>query len=59
MDRLPKKQGFRDGERVFRTYFIGSRGDEAMGSTWRALRTGLWLKRPKLRRVRCVRAPSG
>lgn len=25
---------FRDGEEVFRTYFINSRGDEAMGSTW-------------------------
>ena len=25
---------FRDGDRVFRTYFINSRGDEAMGSTW-------------------------
>jgi len=24
----------RDGERVFRTYFINSRGDEALGSTW-------------------------
>jgi predicted dithiol-disulfide oxidoreductase (DUF899 family) len=24
----------REGERVFRTYFINSRGDEAMGSTW-------------------------
>ena len=24
----------RDGDRVFRTYFINSRGDEAMGSTW-------------------------
>ena len=24
----------RDGERIFRTYFIDSRGDEAMGSTW-------------------------
>ena len=24
----------RDGERVFRTYFISSRGDEVMGSTW-------------------------
>ena len=24
----------RDGEKVFRTYFINSRGDEAMGSTW-------------------------
>src|SRR5262252_3431238 len=27
----------RDGERVFRTYFINSRGDEAMGTTWRYL----------------------
>jgi predicted dithiol-disulfide oxidoreductase (DUF899 family) len=25
---------FRNGGRVFRTYFINSRGDEAMGSTW-------------------------
>jgi predicted dithiol-disulfide oxidoreductase (DUF899 family) len=25
---------FRDGERVFRTYFVNNRGDEAMGSTW-------------------------
>jgi predicted dithiol-disulfide oxidoreductase (DUF899 family) len=25
---------FRDGDRVFRTYFINSRGDEVMGSTW-------------------------
>jgi predicted dithiol-disulfide oxidoreductase (DUF899 family) len=25
---------FRDGESVFRTYFINNRGDEAMGSTW-------------------------
>src|ERR1700732_4251052 len=25
---------FRDGERVFRTYFINNRGDETMGSTW-------------------------
>ncbi len=24
----------RDGERIFRTYFVDSRGDEAMGSTW-------------------------
>jgi predicted dithiol-disulfide oxidoreductase (DUF899 family) len=24
----------RDGEEIFRTYFIDSRGDEAMGSTW-------------------------
>jgi predicted dithiol-disulfide oxidoreductase (DUF899 family) len=27
----------RDGDRVFRTYFINSRGDEAMGSTWNYL----------------------
>ena len=25
---------FRDGEHVFRTYLINSRGDEAMGTTW-------------------------
>lgn len=25
---------FRDGERVFRTYFINNRGDEAMGTIW-------------------------
>jgi predicted dithiol-disulfide oxidoreductase (DUF899 family) len=25
---------FRDGDRIFRTYFIDARGDEAMGSTW-------------------------
>ena len=24
----------RDGDRVFRTYLVNSRGDEAMGSTW-------------------------
>ena len=24
----------RDGDRVFRTYFINSRGDEALGSDW-------------------------
>ncbi len=24
----------RDGERIYRTYFINSRGDEAMGTTW-------------------------
>jgi len=24
----------RDGDRVFRTYFINNRGDEAMGGTW-------------------------
>jgi predicted dithiol-disulfide oxidoreductase (DUF899 family) len=25
---------FRDGDKVFRTYFINSRGDEAMGNVW-------------------------
>lgn len=25
---------YRDGDRVFRTYFVNSRGDEVMGSTW-------------------------
>ena len=25
---------YRDGDSIFRTYFINSRGDEAMGSTW-------------------------
>ena len=24
----------RDGERIFRTYFVDARGDEALGSTW-------------------------
>jgi predicted dithiol-disulfide oxidoreductase (DUF899 family) len=28
---------FRDGDRIFRTYFVNSRGDEAMGSTWNYL----------------------
>lgn len=27
----------RDGDRVLRTYFVNSRGDEAMGSTWSCL----------------------
>ena len=25
---------FRDGEKIYRTYFINNRGDEAMGTTW-------------------------
>ena len=28
---------FRDGEQVFRTYFINNRGDEQMGNTWNYL----------------------
>jgi predicted dithiol-disulfide oxidoreductase (DUF899 family) len=27
----------RDGDRIYRTYFINNRGDEAMGSTWNYL----------------------
>ncbi len=27
----------RDGDRVFRTYFINNRGDEQMGNTWNYL----------------------
>jgi predicted dithiol-disulfide oxidoreductase (DUF899 family) len=30
---------FRDGSRIFRTYFINNRGDEAMGGTWDYLDT--------------------
>jgi predicted dithiol-disulfide oxidoreductase (DUF899 family) len=28
---------YRDGDRIFRTYFINNRGDEAMGGTWNYL----------------------
>ncbi len=44
---------FRDGDRVFRTYFINNRGDEAMGSTWSYLdltplgRQELWEDSPQ------------
>jgi predicted dithiol-disulfide oxidoreductase (DUF899 family) len=35
VDEWPGTNAFdRDGDKVFRTYFINSRGDEAMGSTW-------------------------
>ena len=43
----------RDGDRVFRTYFINNRGDEAMGSVWSYLdmtalgRQELWEDSPK------------
>jgi predicted dithiol-disulfide oxidoreductase (DUF899 family) len=43
----------RDGDKVFRTYFINSRGDEAMGSTWNYLditalgRQEAWEDSPK------------
>jgi len=44
---------FRDGERVFRTYFINNRGDEAIGTTWSYLdltalgRQEVWEDSPK------------
>jgi predicted dithiol-disulfide oxidoreductase (DUF899 family) len=43
----------RDGDRVFRTYFINSRGDEVMGGTWSYLdmtalgRQEVWEDSPK------------
>lgn len=43
----------RDGERVFRTYFIDTRGDEAMGTVWSYLdmtalgRQEVWEKSPE------------
>jgi predicted dithiol-disulfide oxidoreductase (DUF899 family) len=43
----------RDGDKVFRTYFINSRGDETMGSTWNYLditalgRQEAWEDSPK------------
>src|SRR5712691_3218131 len=44
---------FRDGDRVFRTYFLNHRGDEALGSTWSYLdmsalgRQEQWENSPK------------
>ena len=44
---------FRDDERIYRTYFVNSRGDEAMGSTWSYLditplgRQETWEDSPK------------
>ncbi len=44
---------FRDGERVFRTYFVNGRGDEAMGTLWSYLditplgRQELWEDSPE------------
>jgi len=43
---------FRDGDRIFRTYFINNRGDEAMGTVWSYLdltplgRQELWEDSP-------------
>lgn len=44
---------YRDGDRVFRTYFLNNRGDEQMGSTWNYLditplgRQELWEDSPE------------
>ncbi len=44
---------FRDGDRIYRTYFINGRGDEAMGSVWSYLdatalgRQELWEDSPE------------
>ena len=44
---------FRDGERIYRTYFINNRGDEQMGGTWNYLditplgRQELWEDSPQ------------
>jgi len=44
---------FRDGDRIFRTYFIDNRGDEQMGNTWNYLditplgRQELWEDSPE------------
>ncbi|MCK1422030.1 DUF899 domain-containing protein [Bradyrhizobium sp. 182] len=44
---------YRDGDRVFRTYFVKSRGDEQMGGTWNYLditplgRQEVWEDSPK------------
>jgi predicted dithiol-disulfide oxidoreductase (DUF899 family) len=44
---------FRDGDKIFRTYFINARGDEALGSTWSYLditplgRQELWEDSPE------------
>lgn len=44
---------FREGDRVFRTYFLNNRGDEQMGSTWNYLdvtplgRQELWEDSPE------------
>ena len=49
---------FHDGVKVFRTYFINSRGDEAMGSTWSYLdATPLGPRRPGRTRRKATRRP--
>ena len=56
----------RDGDKVFRTYFIDKRGDEQMGSTWNYLditalgRQEEWEDSPKvIRRPRHTSGGSG
>jgi predicted dithiol-disulfide oxidoreductase (DUF899 family) len=52
-DRLGHNVFFCDRNRVFRTYFVTSRGDEQMGSTWNHLditplgRQELWEDSPE------------
>jgi predicted dithiol-disulfide oxidoreductase (DUF899 family) len=45
----------RDGEQIYRTYFVDARGDEAMGSTWNYLArsTCPFQGRPALPPIRC------
>jgi predicted dithiol-disulfide oxidoreductase (DUF899 family) len=44
---------YRDGDRIFRTYFVNNRGDEALGSLWSYLditplgRQELWEDSPE------------
>ena len=57
---------FRDGDRIFRTYFINNRGDEQMGGTWNYLditplgRQEEWEVLPKaIRRPRPTNGGTG
>ena len=52
---------FRDGDKVFRTYFINVRGDEAMGTIWSYLDItplGTQLAVPPIFKPRADRNPS-
>ena len=49
----------RDGDRVFRTYFINNRGDEVFVNTWSFLdMTALGVRRSGRTRRRATRRPS-
>ena len=57
---------YRDGERVFRTYFVNNRGDEQMGGTWNYLditplgRQEAWEDLPRaIRRPRPTNGGTG